>query len=108
MTRNGIAYGPATWEPRTNEIGFSLLPTPSAREGRDWSQAQILAHLDRGGCVARRICSISPTLRLSAEIVGLNPSFAEWMMGYPEGWTACIASGTPSSRKSRKRSGEQS
>ena len=104
MMRNGVAYAPATSVHRTTATAFTLLPTPSAREGRDWSQAQILARLDRGGCVARRICSLSSTLRSSAAIVGLNPSFAEWMMGYPEGWTACMASAMRSSRKSQKSS----
>jgi hypothetical protein len=31
----------------------------------------------------------------------LNPTWVEWLMGYPLGWTACAASATPSSRKSR-------
>jgi hypothetical protein len=67
----------------------SLLPTQLAREGKDWSQFQKLAALDRGDGVARRICKLSPTLRLSEEIGGLNPSFGEWMMGLPVGWTDC-------------------
>lgn len=35
----------------------------------------------------------------------LNPTWVEWLMGYPEGWTDLEASATPSSRRSRKRSG---
>jgi len=31
----------------------------------------------------------------------LNPTWVEWLMGYPLGWTACAAWGTRSSRKSR-------
>jgi len=31
----------------------------------------------------------------------LNPTWVEWLMGYPRGWTACAASATPSSRRSR-------
>lgn len=34
-------------------------------------------------------CPKSATLRL-------NPLFVEWLMGFPEGWTACEPSGTPS------------
>ena len=34
----------------------------------------------------------------------LNPTWVEWLMGYPLGWTACAASGTRSSRKSRSTS----
>ena len=36
----------------------------------------------------------------------LNPSFVEWLMGFPIGWTALEPSETPSFRKSRKSSGE--
>jgi hypothetical protein len=28
----------------------------------------------------------------------LNPTWVEWLMGFPAGWTACDASETPSSR----------
>ena len=34
----------------------------------------------------------------------LNPTWVEWLMGFPLGWTACMASATRSSRKSRKSS----
>jgi len=36
----------------------------------------------------------------------LNPTWVEWLMGYPPGWTALEDSGTPSSRKSRSSSAE--
>jgi hypothetical protein len=32
----------------------------------------------------------------------LNPTWVEWLMGFPLGWTDLAASATPSSRKSRK------
>ena len=32
----------------------------------------------------------------------LNPTWVEWLMGFPLGWTVLEASATPSSRKSRK------
>jgi DNA (cytosine-5)-methyltransferase 1 len=37
----------------------------------------------------------------------LNPTWVEWLMGFPLEWTACEAWETRSSRKSRKSSGEQ-
>ena len=35
----------------------------------------------------------------------LNPNWVEWLMGYPIGWTDLEGLGTPSSRKSLKKSG---
>jgi hypothetical protein len=42
---------------------------------------------------------------LPREVGGqLNPTWVEWLMGYPEGWTALDASEMPSSRRSRTKS----
>ena len=38
----------------------------------------------------------------------LNPTWVEWLMGFPLGWTVCEPSATPSSRKSPKSSDGQS
>jgi site-specific DNA-cytosine methylase len=38
----------------------------------------------------------------------LNPTWVEWLMGFPLGWTDLGASGTPSSRRSRSGSGSES
>jgi hypothetical protein len=35
----------------------------------------------------------------------LNPTWVEWLMGFPEGWTDCEPSETPSSPKSPNTSG---
>ncbi len=45
-----------------------------------------------------------------ATVVGgqLNPTWVEWLMGFPPGWTDLPVSVTPLSRKSRKRSGKGS
>lgn len=80
--------------PRTSGKGsIGLLPTPTAREGRDRSRCEVLAKLDNGTGVAKRICNLSPTTRLLKEIVGLNPFFALWMMGYPKEWGGCHGAG---------------
>lgn len=75
---------------------FTLLPSISAREWRDRSQAQILARLDRGDGVAKRICRLSSQLHSSPEVVGLNPLFAAWLMNLPQAWGHCMPSETPS------------
>ncbi len=79
---------------------FGLLPTVTAREGRDWSKAQILAKLDNGTGVAKRICNLSPKALTQNLISGLNPYFAAWMMGFPKSWISLNGLETPSSRKS--------
>jgi len=94
---------------RTAETGFGLLPTPSASEHKDHAQAKTLATLEHrekggGGRLARRICGNSTTLRYNEDRVGLNPSFACWMMGYPPKWENCAPTAMPSSRKSQRNS----
>lgn len=41
-----------------------------------------------------------------ADGMRLSPSFAEWMMGFPEGWTELEPLEMPSSRRSRNTSGD--
>ena len=96
-----------TVEPRTTDHqrdvnGSIFLPTLAAREGKDWSRAEVLARLDRGDGVAKRICALSPFLRSSQEIVGLNPSFAGALMGFPPEWQTCAPTETRSTHGSRR------
>jgi len=62
-------------------------PTPMAR---DWKRS--------GGQERRH----SPNLPNAVGHGPLNPTWVEWLMGFPAEWTACEPSATPSSRKSRK------
>jgi hypothetical protein len=88
MMQNGIVSQLPTVAPLTHGTEFGYLPTVSAREGKDWSRWEVLAKVDRGDGVAKRICNKSTLVPLQEkQIVGLNPSFAEWMFRYPEGWT---------------------
>ncbi len=89
---------------RSSGSGSTLLPSISAREHKDSSRAEVLARLDRGDGVAKRICALSQTLRYSREIVGLNPSFAAWTMAIPVEWVLCMPSETPSTLKRRRSS----
>jgi len=87
MMQNGTVYQLPTAGPLTRGTEFGYLPTVAAREGRDWSRWEVLAKLDKGDGVAKRICNKSTATHSEKEIVGLNPCFAEWMFHYPVGWT---------------------
>ena len=100
-----LIYRLAPSMPRTSgSVSFGFLPTPCASEERDIARPDVLAKCDRGGRVARRICSLSLQARTQKEPVSLNPSFAGWMMGYSKEWDACAPTEMPSSRKSRLKS----
>lgn len=65
-----------------------LLPTPLAKDGA------------RGGLTAaareRRAANTKTGLSLPEELGGpLNPTWVEWLMGFPAGWTDCAPSATP-------------
>lgn len=67
---------------RTSEIGFGLLPTPTLggiddTNDRAFLKKQLHAHFFR------------------ATGWKLQPSFVEWMMGFPTGWTVLKPSVTP-------------
>jgi hypothetical protein len=92
-----------------------MWPTPTSRDHKDGS-AQACAHVPTNGLLGRVVHQWSSPRASDAgkdrgssagwglrnEIGGaLNPTWVEWLMGYPLGWTACGASATPSSRRSR-------
>lgn len=99
-----IHFAAASCGSRSSGSGSTLLPSISAREHKDSSRAEVLARLDRGDGVAKRICALSQTLRSSPEIVGLSPSFAAWTMAIPVEWVLCMPSETPSMLKRRRSS----
>jgi DNA (cytosine-5)-methyltransferase 1 len=75
-----------------------MWPTPTAVTNTDGA-----AMCKWGGSGARAKLR---TMTSSQELNGaLNPTWVEWLMGFPLGWTACAAWGTRSSRRSRNGSG---
>lgn len=94
MTRNGVAYQLENLEQIILDGESSLLPTQTAREGRDWSRVEVLASLDRGDGVAKRICALRIGELDPSLIVGEHPCYAEERMGFPIGFTDLKQSAT--------------
>ena len=118
MTRNGIAFRRAPLVHSTTEIEFGLLPTLEAsntkaialrsagRSPRNWLKPlPTLTKRDwrsgKGKTQTERGRTTGPSM---AEVANgpLNPTWCEWFMGFPRGWTELQLSAMPSSRKSRK------
>jgi hypothetical protein len=115
--RSGMAANGQCWElptlgPGTSENGFGLLPTPVADDtgSRKKPYAQ-------GGTPLSLAVKLMPTPTAGADCLGafggsnarktmaalvdeselygpLNPTWVEWLMGWPTEWTALGASGT--------------
>jgi DNA-cytosine methyltransferase len=99
-------------------VGVGHFVTKSVSVSPRWTPSQLerpavvflddAAHSGRQGgenlrtAVANRP---APGLRVSGQ---LNPTWVEWLMGFPSGWTECEPSATPSSRKSPKSSASAS
>jgi hypothetical protein len=126
MTRNGTAYQRPPSAPLTGEIECGSWPTPrnctamAAAFTENTAKAKF-PNLET--VVAQRQWPTpasrdyrSPSLKVGTpeyfrapsagiplpEAVGgsLNPTWVEWLMGYPLGWTACAGWATRSSRRS--------
>jgi hypothetical protein len=83
--------GPTQGERHTPNLGTAvhLLPTPNARD-----------HKGMPGAGSRANGGRQASLPVSVGSGRLNPTWVEWLMGFPLGWTDCAASATPSSRRS--------
>jgi hypothetical protein len=104
-------------------IAVQLWPTPTSRDWKDGS-AKACANVPANGLLGRVVhqyptphanCHTGPGEKgqggpnLQTVVGGsLNPTWVEWLMGFPLEWTVCELSATRSSRRSRKSSGERS
>jgi hypothetical protein len=71
--------------------------TPRASDGEKMSTLSIRRRL-----AGRSPDSLPDQIRAQTGSGSLNPTWVEWLMGFPLGWTDCEPSATPSSRRSRK------
>ncbi len=128
MTRNGTAFLLPPSVPRTSVTGSGSWPTPtmsdgmggpgsSGRDGGDnlrtaVSQFPTPTATMHKGSSPKSMTRISGKSRLNDRLdfaveqgIGqLNPTWVEWLMGFPLGWTDCEHLATPSFRKSLKSS----
>jgi hypothetical protein len=79
-------------------------PTPQANDVRDRGNTASGAVLRRQEAGKQIYLSQS----VSETSGALNPTWVEWLMGFPLGWTALEPSETPSSRSKRSRSSPKS
>ena len=87
MTRNGVLYQQEDWVPPISANGSSLWPTPTARDGKGASGHKSLA---------RRMADLTYRAQVVSGVTSgsLNPTWVEWLMGFPNGWTDLEASET--------------
>jgi hypothetical protein len=127
MTRNGIAYRRAPLAPLTGEIESGSWPTPSARDWKD-TPGMATTGINPDGSMRDRVDQLAravyawptPTtkanqgapsmmkqgsacrnLREATNGGALSPTWVEWLMGFPLGWTACVVWETRLFRRSR-------
>ena len=83
-----------------SQVAQRLWPTPDTQNHRDGSKLRKDNNLDQGGTHG-----VSLHHAVYHENVGsLNPTWVEWLMGYPPGWTDCEDLETPLSHKSPTKS----
>lgn len=83
--------------PRKSREGGTLIEAVSARRFRTPTSADARG---KSGTMVK-----GKQMQLVDQVSGsLNPTWVEWLMGFPLGWTVCAAWETRSSRKSRKSS----
>jgi hypothetical protein len=80
---------------------LKMWPTPLARDYK-------MPGMSKERLATRGPDNLTSAMRLMEGTGALNPTWVEWLMGFPSEWTALDVSAMPSSRKSRKSSGEQS
>jgi len=80
-----------------SEVARSLWPTPTTRDYKGGRRPETLEASGRGATN-----NLNDALTCQGRHGSLNPTWVEWLMGFPEGWTDLKPSEMPSSRKSQK------
>lgn len=104
MTRNGIAYLRTPSVPPIVAIASGSWPTPRATDGDHGGRVTPRKGREGGNLVSARTQWATPTVKgnynragsspksgdgLATQVGGvLNPTWVEWLMGFPAEWTA--------------------
>ena len=78
-------------------VAKTLWPTPTTRDYKGGRKPEALEASGRGATN-----SLNDALTCQGQHGSLNPTWVEWLMGFPEGWTDLKPSEMPLSRKSPK------
>ena len=119
MSRSGVLYRLPTWGRRTSESASSSWPTPNTLDGNKARPPRLKKDQPRNpntpgsywGDLKDRVMWPTPVgddtghrsqqysqggTALSMTVGGqLNPTWVEWLMGFPLGWTDLEGSATP-------------
>jgi hypothetical protein len=82
MTRDGIAYPLPSAALLTSATGLGLLPTPTVQQGRNRTSGRSNPNSEHHDGL-----TLMDWLWLNVGQVKQKPSFVEWMMDWPLGWT---------------------
>jgi hypothetical protein len=111
MPKVGQARNPG---PSGNELGAAvnriereLWPTPTTQDYRIGMPERYKEEQSMGGRRSNLNDAVAEG-KTAATGGALNPTWVEWLMGFPLGWTDCGASATRSSRRSHSGSGNAS
>lgn len=102
-TQSGIAFHLPPWVRHIKEKGSLSWPTPTSRDYKDGT-AKGCRNVPSNALLGREVHA-----RENYQTTGsLNPTWVEWLMGFPEGWTDLSASEMPLFPRSQNSSEENS
>jgi len=101
------SFNKENWSTQSLEYQVKIWPTPSAtpRGAHTGERAGQVSENGKTRTSAKGI-KFGATLQTAVGSGSLNPTWVEWLMGYPIGWTDLKDSETQSSLKSHTRSSE--
>lgn len=107
LMRNGRCYPRACWVGHTHESGCFYWHTPTSNDKKPAGQREMREVLSwlNGASISNTYIRLRSLLAArEGQRLPMNPAWAEWLMGFPVGWSETLPSATRSSPQSRKSS----